>query len=163
MTGARSEQIQNTFLALQKYHGDHVLAKGVSVEEISICFLLGNVQQAQFTAALATWLPRWWSNSAYIQDDFKATSRLTLNLGMRWDYQPQGTEKYDRLHNFNPSITDPKFGIPGAVELAPPMAGTPPQYVQDVLGRLVAGLGDELPVSAFAPALPTSSRPWRKP
>ena len=29
--------------------------------------------------------------------------RLTLNLGLRWDYQPQGTEKYDRLHNFNPS------------------------------------------------------------
>jgi hypothetical protein len=56
--------------------------------------------------------------SWFFQDDFKATSKLTFNLGLRWDYQPQGTEKYDRLHNFNPSIIDPKFGIPGAVEFA---------------------------------------------
>lgn len=56
--------------------------------------------------------------SWFVQDDWKASRRLTLNLGLRWDYQAQGTEKYDRLHNFNPSIVDPKYGIPGAVEFA---------------------------------------------
>jgi len=56
--------------------------------------------------------------SWFVQDDWKAGRRLTLNLGMRWDYQPQGTEKYDRLHNFNPSLVDPKFGVLGAVEFA---------------------------------------------
>ena len=56
--------------------------------------------------------------SWFVQDDWKATRRLTINAGFRWDYQPQGTEKYDRLHNFNPSVTDPLYGMPGAVEFA---------------------------------------------
>ena len=56
--------------------------------------------------------------SWFVQDDWKVNNRLTLNLGIRWDYQPQGTEKYDRLHNFNPGITDPTWNVPGAVEFA---------------------------------------------
>jgi hypothetical protein len=56
--------------------------------------------------------------SWFVQDDWKVTSRLTLNLGLRWDYQPQGTEKYDRLTNFNPNIIDPTYGVPGAIEFA---------------------------------------------
>lgn len=56
--------------------------------------------------------------SWFVQDDWKVSRRLTVNLGMRWDYQSQGTEKYDRLHNFNPTLIDPKYGLPGAVEFA---------------------------------------------
>ena len=61
--------------------------------------------------------------SWFVQDDYKTTRRLTLSLGMRWDFQPQGTEKYDRLHSFNPSLTDPTYGMPGAVEFAGTGAG----------------------------------------
>ncbi|MDZ4797538.1 MAG: carboxypeptidase-like regulatory domain-containing protein [Bryobacteraceae bacterium] len=56
--------------------------------------------------------------SGFVQDDWKVSRSLTVNLGLRYDFQPQGTEKYDRLHNFNPSIIDPKYGIPGAIEFA---------------------------------------------
>jgi hypothetical protein len=56
--------------------------------------------------------------SWFVQDDWKVTPRLTINAGLRWDYQPQGTEKYDRLHNFNPTLMDPKYNIPGAIEFA---------------------------------------------
>lgn len=35
-------------------------------------------------------------HGAFVQDDIKLTSKLTINLGVRWDYEPPRTERYDR-------------------------------------------------------------------
>lgn len=43
----------------------------------------------------------------YFQDDFRATRRLTLNLGVRWDIETGSTERYDRLSVFDPTIRSP--------------------------------------------------------
>lgn len=40
---------------------------------------------------------------AYAQDDIRISSRLTLNLGARYDIMPYAREKYDRLSNFDPA------------------------------------------------------------
>jgi len=56
--------------------------------------------------------------SLFVQDDFKLSRRLTLNLGMRWEFQPPMFEVADRLASWTPNKIDPASGLPGAYEFA---------------------------------------------
>jgi hypothetical protein len=42
-------------------------------------------------------------NSLYFQDDYRMTSKLTLNLGLRWEYATPIWERDNNWTNFNPS------------------------------------------------------------
>ena len=44
---------------------------------------------------------------AYIQDDWRATPRLTLNAGLRYDLDIPRTERYNRMETFNTAIPSP--------------------------------------------------------
>jgi hypothetical protein len=53
---------------------------------------------------------RTWPNvswGAYVQDDWRATNRLTLNLGLRWDGIPHAYESSNHMGNFYPNLYDP--------------------------------------------------------
>jgi hypothetical protein len=78
-------------------------------------FLLGSVTKATFSTNLANWLPRWWSNAVYFQDDWSVNRRLTLNVGLRWSYETPFQTKYGQQSEFNPTVTDPLTGYMGAI------------------------------------------------
>jgi hypothetical protein len=46
---------------------------------------------------------RSWHFSGYFQDDWRVNSKLTLNLGLRYEFQTAGYDKYDRKASFQPS------------------------------------------------------------
>ncbi len=57
--------------------------------------------------------------SPWINDEYKATSRLTLTLGLRFDYQFARTETQDRYSSFDPNTPNPDAGgLPGALLFA---------------------------------------------
>jgi len=43
----------------------------------------------------------------YFQDDFRVTSSLTLNLGLRWDLETPKTERFNRLSTFDRDVRHP--------------------------------------------------------
>ena len=69
-------------------------------------FLTGNILQ-EFVGTGQTYRDfRAHDLSAFVQDDFKVSPRLTLNLGIRYDYLSPSTDKRNRLGNFDPSRLD---------------------------------------------------------
>lgn len=60
--------------------------------------------------------PRWISNywAGFIQDDFKASKTLTLNIGVRYDIDQPRREALNNTSNFSLTAIDPHNGRPGA-------------------------------------------------
>jgi Carboxypeptidase regulatory-like domain len=68
--------------------------------------LQGNILQAFVGTGITDRGFRARDASSYFQDDWKVTKRLTLNLGVRYDYLGPSTDVKDRLGNFDPSRLD---------------------------------------------------------
>jgi hypothetical protein len=61
---------------------------------------------------------RYRPGALYFQDDFKLTSKLTINAGIRWDYIPPYTESQDRWSFLNPNLTNAITGNAGELQFA---------------------------------------------
>ncbi len=71
-------------------------------------FLLGYGSFAFERVEPLTAATQYWAG--YVQDDWKITSRLTLNLGLRYEYETGLTESGDRLTYFDPDFQVPLTG-----------------------------------------------------
>jgi len=61
---------------------------------------------------------RYFYPAVFVQDDFKATQKLTLNLGIRYEIINPRTEAQGRLRSFDPEAINPEVGRPGALVAA---------------------------------------------
>ena len=67
-------------------------------------FLLGLPSGATRSIARPNAYARSSEFGFYLQDDFKLAQRITLNYGLRYEYQTPWVEKYNRLYTFDPSM-----------------------------------------------------------
>jgi len=81
-------------------------------------FMLGQVDSSTWgQQPWQAWLFRPWA--VYGQDAWKIRPNLTLNVGLRWEYERPIQEKEYRLANFDPSLPNPGAGnLLGALEFA---------------------------------------------
>ena len=99
--------VSNIETALPSTNGQNLSGGTVGFPYAS--FLLGAVDSAavstpqdpQFRKIAADW---------YIQDTWKITRQITLDYGLRWDYQSALSEMHDRFASFAPTVNNPSVG-----------------------------------------------------
>ena len=118
-------------------------------------FLLGLLNADQRETYWSTDYFFTTSYSAFVVDDWKATSHLTLNLGFRYELPLNLTEKYGRLTNFIPALN--KLVIASTAREAPGVLLSPSQ----VETAQQAGLPQSLMQTDYKDFAPRFGFAWR--
>jgi hypothetical protein len=80
-------------------------------------FLIGQIDKGSLSQNLVQeYGSRYRAISPYVQDNWKITPKLTLDLGFRYDFFPSLTEVHDNMSFFNPNLANPVTGTNGALQ-----------------------------------------------
>ena len=104
-------------------------------------YLLGYADQAQRQFAAENRLRNLYV-APYVQDDFKVTSKLTVNLGIRWDILRPFTENDNNVVFFDPTV-------PNAAAVSP--SGTPLLGAANKLGSPAGYAHADIKWNHFSP------------
>lgn len=96
-------QDTNPLMGLDTYSGQFSRPTGIGANTVFNLsdFFFGARAQYEFADLLVVQMQRRL-HYAYLQDDFKVNNRLTLNLGVRYEFATPYTEAQNRLSNFDP-------------------------------------------------------------
>jgi hypothetical protein len=101
----------NTFSPASYYMGQYTFGGGITnkggvggnaINSLAD-FLLGDITTAQYEIPQPLTGRRNYNLAAYIQDDWKVNSRLTVNAGLRWDYEEPMSVVNNIYSRFDPT------------------------------------------------------------
>ena len=106
----------NPLYGRDTYNGQFSRPVGVAMNNLYNLtdFMLGLRAQYALSSVLVAQLRRNM-HFAYVQDDWRATSRLTLNLGVRYEYSTPYWEKDNILSNFDPATNSMILAKEGSI------------------------------------------------
>lgn len=115
--GLDFRQTRNALIQLGSAAGSYSFTRTFTRADYLVQDLLSGVAAASVllgepsSGSIATIDPpalQWLYYAPWVQDDFKVTRRLTVNLGLRWDMNLGLTERYNRLnYGFNTEAVNP--------------------------------------------------------
>jgi len=84
-------------------------------------FLTGTTQVSTFGSGLTDRSQRAWDYNFFVQDDWKLSSALTLNLGLRYELDLPIYDTLGRLTTFDPALYLPR--VQNGAPIGPPVGG----------------------------------------
>ncbi|HEX7486667.1 MAG TPA: carboxypeptidase-like regulatory domain-containing protein [Vicinamibacterales bacterium] len=90
-------------------------------------FMLGALDNQTSARLVPLQTPDSRGFGAYIQDDFRVNDRLTLNMGLRWEYEPGATDPENRIST--------RFDLTSPI---PEMQATPPTMNASALALMAS-------------------------
>jgi hypothetical protein len=99
-----------SFGALWNYTQLNIINNNTNTDTIAfktfLTFVEGAVKTGTGSDAFSGSADRYYRSNtvgAFVNDNYKVSSNLTVTMGLRWDYEGPLTEKYGKLTAFNPS------------------------------------------------------------
>jgi hypothetical protein len=98
-------------------------------------FLLGNASLYQQASRDIIPDLHFWNTEAYVQDDWKANRRLTVNVGLRWTRFPSPSDAKNTLNNFDPTVYQSALApaLDGSGNFVSGQAYTPATYANGLI------------------------------